>query len=128
MDWRIVTLVFLGSGAGGVLRYLASGWTTIQGFPSGTLVVNVVGSFLLAVLLVGGTAGGWLTGASNAALGVGLLGGFTTMSAFSFETLKLLEDGDPAKAGLNVVLTLVLCLGAAWLGWVVARGLWPTGS
>ncbi len=128
MEWRILTLVFLGSGAGGALRYLVSGWTTIQGFPSGTLVVNVVGSFLLAVLLFGGTAGGWLTGIENAVLGVGLMGGFTTMSAFSFETLKLIDDGDPAAAGLNVALTIVLCLAAAWLGRAASLGIWSGGS
>src|SRR5690606_18058707 len=94
-----------------------------KGFPYGTLTVNVIGSLLvgmLYVLLVERLQVGpeW-----RALLITGLLGGFTTFSAFSLETLLLFEQGELLKAVLNVVLSVVLCLAVAWVGIVVGRGL-----
>ncbi len=112
--------VAAGGALGAVARFaVARGMTAWlgPGFPFGTLSVNVLGSFAAALLYVrlveqdGGT--GW-----RALLIVGFLGAFTTFSAFSVETLRLLEDVGPGSAALNVALNLLLCLGAC------AAGLW----
>lgn len=105
----------LGSGA----RYLAvSGVQARLGatFPWGTLTVNLVGSFLLGLLLPIGLRGTVLGPTATIALSVGLLGGFTTYSSFSVETLSLLQRGAFAAAFANVAATLLLCLAASWLG------------
>ncbi len=92
-------------------------------FAWGTLSVNVLGSFamgLLAVLLVD------KIGASNewrAFIMVGFLGAFTTFSTFSYETMQYIQVGEINKAFLNVVLSVVTCLVAVWLGMLAARQL-----
>lgn len=94
-----------------------------RGFPYGTLVVNVVGSAfmgLLYVLLLERMTG---SPELRAALLIGLLGSFTTFSTFSIETLNLIEQADYLKAGLNILLSVVACIGAAWLGLLVGRQL-----
>lgn len=128
MDWKLVALVGAASGVGGAFRYLVAGWTATPGFPTGTLVVNVVGSLALGFLLFGSVLGGWLSGTGRVVLGVGLLGGFTTMSAFSVETFSLVEDGKLATAGTYIALTLLLCVGGAWLGRAIALWAWPAGA
>lgn len=116
--------------AGGALGSVARFWMSSgmyqwlgRDFPYGTLAVNVLGSFLmglLSVLLIERLALGpeW-----RAAILIGVLGGFTTFSAFSFETLSLLETGAISRAVLNVIMSVVLCLGAVWLGSVAGRQL-----
>ena len=94
-----------------------------RGFPLGTLVVNVSGSAAMGALYIlfferHDVAPEW-----RAALVVGFLGAFTTFSTFSIDTLLLMQQSDHAKAGLNVVLSVALCLAGCWLGMVVARQL-----
>lgn len=120
-------LAIAGGGAiGAVLRYWAStGVYALVGrnFPYGTLVVNIAGSLLMGllfVLLIERMAENSLW---RAALLVGLLGAFTTFSTFSIETLNLLEDGAYSRALLNVLLSVVLCVAAAWLGVKLGRQL-----
>ncbi|MCF6266305.1 MAG: fluoride efflux transporter CrcB [Desulfuromusa sp.] len=113
-------------GFGCVVRYLASGWTyqlVGRNLPYGTLFVNIVGSFLLALLMVFGLRSTLLSSEIRIGLSVGFMGGFTTFSTFSYETLRLLEDGSFWQAGLNIVLNIVLCLFFALLGALVARQL-----
>ena len=113
-----------GGAAGAVLRFLMSGWVYTwlgRGFPYGTLVVNVVGSLLmglLSALLIERLSLGpeW-----RAAILIGLLGGFTTFSTFSIETLNLIEAGAHAKALANAALSVVLCVGAVWVGVIAGR-------
>jgi CrcB protein len=108
----------LGSGA----RYLLAGWLTARAgapFPAGTLAVNLIGSFLLALLLSVPHAG--LSPMARTALASGVLGGFTTYSAFSFETLAHIEGGAPGTALVYVALTLAGCLAACWLGAACGR-------
>jgi CrcB protein len=108
----------LGSGA----RYLLAGWLTARAgapFPAGTLAVNLVGSFALALLLQIPTA--TLGTTARTALASGVLGGFTTYSAFSFETFALFEGGASAAALAYVALTLLGCLVACWLGAACGR-------
>lgn len=111
--------VMLGGALGSGARYLAvagvqARWGTA--FPWGTLAVNLAGSFLLGLLLPIGLRGTALGPTATIALSVGLLGGFTTYSSFSVETLSLLQRGAFAAALGNVAATLVLCLAASWLG------------
>lgn len=121
-----VLLIAFGGGLGSVLRYLIAGWTqrlSPETFPLGTMVVNVTGCLAIGVL--GAMFAGPHTWREEwrIALMVGLLGGFTTFSSFSFETLELTNDGQLARAGANVLLTNVLCLGAAWIGYRLAERL-----
>ncbi len=113
-----------GGAVGAVLRFLTS--TGVyrllgQGFPYGTLAVNVIGSlvmgFLYVLLLERSMAGVEL----RAALTVGLLGAFTTFSTFSIETFSLLEQGEVGKAFMNIALSMLLCICAAWLGVISGR-------
>jgi CrcB protein len=120
--------VFLGAGLGGVLRWL-TGVAAVAlfgpAFPVATLVVNVVGSFAMGVLA------GWLAlragvpalAAPNAEvrlfLGTGVLGGFTTFSAFSLDAVTLWQRGDIALAVLYVGASLALSLGALLAGLAV---------
>lgn len=114
-----VIAVAVGGALGSVLRFGVSGW--VHGlfgrdFPYGTLVVNVVGclamGFLFVLFLERVTdAAVWRAGVL-----IGLLGGFTTFSAFSMETLTLFEDGFYVRAIANVAANVVLCLIAVWIG------------
>jgi CrcB protein len=111
-----------------VARYFLSGAVTTGDFPAGTLVVNVLGSFVIGVLIFGGAAGGWLTQEHRVFLAIGVLGGFTTMSSFSYETLAFLEDGAIRDAVLNVFLMVGSCLAATWLGRAVGLAVWAGGA
>ena len=93
-----------------------------QGFPYGTLAVNVSGSLLIGFLYIlierMGLGIEW-----RAALLIGLIGAYTTFSSFSLETLNLFEQGEQLKAAMNIGLSVVLCLFATWLGMLAARQL-----
>jgi fluoride exporter len=119
--------VCLGSAVGGGARHLFSTWLTERwgsGFPYGTLAVNVIGSFLIGALMFAGLEASLLSATALLALTTGVMGGFTTYSAFSYQTLKALQDGHWAGASANVVVTLLGCLLACALGWYGARWLW----
>jgi len=111
-------LVGLGGFVGAVLRYWISGW--IQSgfitFPVGTLTVNFLGSLLLSIIVYTSQYRGFLGEETRIFLTVGLLGSFTTMSTFSFESIKLLEQNKHIMFGYNIVGTISLCLFAIYLG------------
>lgn len=121
-------LIYIGIfGAMGCLaRYFVSGWTYAlvgRSLPYGTLAVNVVGSFLLGLIMEGSLRGSLLSPELRMGLGVGFMGGFTTFSTFSFETWRLLEEGSFWQAGANILLNVVVCIVCAALGIFLARQL-----
>jgi CrcB protein len=121
-----VLYIAAGGAAGAVLRYWAStGVYAMLGrdFPYGTLAVNVAGSLLIGLLTVMLLERLDLEPQWRAALLIGLLGAFTTFSTFSLETFYLLEQGELAKAVANVLLSVVLCLVATWVGILTGRQL-----
>jgi len=121
-----VLLVALGAMVGAPLRYFTD--RAVQGrhdsvFPWGTLVVNVVGSFILGVM-AGGAAAGGVSDAVLAAVGTGFCGALTTYSTFGYETVRLTESGSRLHALLNIALSLAAGLASAWLGLVLAGAVW----
>ena len=116
--------VAAGGACGALLRlWAAQGVHALlgRGFPFGTLVVNVSGSLAMGVLYVLFFERYDIAPEWRAALVVGFLGAFTTFSTFSMDTLLLIQQGDHAKAGMNVALSVVLCLAGCWLGMAAAR-------
>jgi CrcB protein len=117
--------IALGGACGSVMRFLVSSgiyqWLG-RGFPYGTLAVNVIGSFLIG-LLAEALILQRITFALEyrAAILVGVLGGFTTFSSFSLETVYLIEQGALAKAALNVSISVAACLFAVWIGLLLGR-------
>ena len=122
MLWYIA----IGSALGGVSRYLVAGLVqrlTGAGFPTGTLLVNLTGSFLLGVFLRYGLETPTLTPELRAFLTIGFCGGYTTFSTFSYETVAMLEDGQWSRALAYVALSVGLSVAATLLGLYAARGL-----
>lgn len=116
--------IALGGAVGALLRYwTSSGVYSILGqdFPYGTLTVNVVGSLLMGLLTILMLERMSVGPEMRGALLIGLLGAFTTFSTFSMETLFLIEQGEVFKAVLNVLLSVVVCISAAWLGLKIGR-------
>jgi CrcB protein len=123
-----VLFVALGGAFGCAARYLAGAWIVSRlgaGFPWGTFFVNVTGSFLIGVVLVF-AEGGALPAGARLFLAIGLLGGYTTFSTFSYETLRLMADGDVVAALLNALGQLLIGFVAVYLGIVVGRGMGGT--
>lgn len=119
-----ILLVAIGSGLGGVLRYLVPCWIEeAKGFPLATLTANVVGSLLIG-LLSGFLArhGGSSTEAIRCFAVVGFCGGFTTFSTFSNETFRLIESSQWLSAAAYVGLSVLAGLAAVFLGYVISRG------
>ena len=119
-----IILVAVGSGLGGVLRYLVPYWIgAAKGFPWSTLTVNVIGSLLIG-LLSGLLAryGGAAAESVRAFAVIGFCGGFTTFSTFSNETFRLIEGGQWMSAAGYVGLSLVAGLLAVSVGYLISRG------
>ena len=116
--------ICLGGAIGTGARYLLSGWVlrvTGAGFPYGTLAVNVIGSFLLCLLMQIGLSTDLLPPTLRVVLATGVMGGFTTYSAFNYETLRFLQEDAWLLAFVNLGAMLAACLMAGWLGFVAGR-------
>lgn len=115
-----------GGALGAVARFgVSTGVYRLLGreFPWGTLAVNLSGSLLMGALFVLFIERSLVAAEWRSAVLIGFLGAFTTFSTFSLETLALVEQGEAVRALLNIGLSLLLCLGACWLGMVAARAL-----
>jgi CrcB protein len=119
-----VLLIALGGSIGAVARYGLAGLVqrvTTPYFPFGTFVVNIVGCLAFGILAGLAEQRFALGPAARAFLLIGVLGGFTTFSSFSFETFQLLRDAEIMRATLNAVGQLAAGVFAMWLGFVLAR-------
>jgi len=121
-----VKIFYLGlfGGLGCITRYVISGWVynlAGRALPFGTLAVNVIGSLLLGLIMEGSLRSTLLSPDLRIGLTVGFLGGFTTFSTFSYETVRLLEEGSLVAAGANILLNVTVCVAAAVLGIYLAR-------
>ena len=118
-------LVGLGGAIGSVARVITSGFALrmlAPGFPWGTIAVNLIGSFAFGVIIGLASNRGGVTVNERALLLSGLLGGFTTFSAFSFDNVELLSAGFPGRAIVNIVGQVVLGVLALWLGMQLTMG------
>jgi len=123
-----ILLVGAGGFLGSVLRYLAGGlvyrWRGSSAFPIETLLINVLGCLGIGMIAALAETRGVFSGATRAFLMIGLLGGFTTFSAFGYETFELMRDGQIGTAALSVGAQVVLGISAVWLGHVAIRFVW----
>lgn len=114
-------LVALGGAIGSVARFKLSGWVLHQTpnwrFPTGTFAVNVIGCLIAGLLAGMAVKQDFFTPEARVFLFTGFLGGFTTFSAFGLETLLLFKRGEPGVAIANVVVSIVVGLLVAWLGY-----------
>lgn len=121
--------VAIGGALGSVGRFWLNGIISrhFETFPMGTLVINVTGSFLIGIFAALTIPEGRMDSQTRLAaiqfLMVGVCGGYTTFSSFSLQTLNLLRDREWLYAGGNVVLSVVLCMIAVWLGWLLGSTL-----
>lgn len=121
-------LIGTGGFIGSVLRYVVSSSAQMFSqslvFPYGTLAVNVLGCFCIGFLSRICTSSALIGADAQAFLIVGILGGFTTFSAFGNETMNLIREGEAFLALMNVGVHMLLGLGAVWLGYTVAAAIW----
>jgi fluoride exporter len=120
--------IAIGSALGGMARYWCSGVAARligETFPWGTIIVNVVGSFIIGFFAtVTGPDGRIFAGTlTRQFVMIGFCGGFTTFSSFSLQTLNLVNDGEWLQAGGNIVGSVVLCLIAVWMGYMLASSI-----
>ena len=116
MDLRLVALVAAGGAIGAVARYALQQWLPSDSLPWGTMPANLVGSLLLGILL-GAVAAGATVGDEVVLLfGTGLLGAFTTMSAFAVDSIRLAEN-NPSSTLIMITTTILGSIALAWIGW-----------
>lgn len=121
-------MTYLWVGLGGALGSIGRFWLGalvarhVETFPLGTMIINIIGSFVISFFGTLTAPDGRLFAPADARVFVmvGICGGFTTFSSFSLQTLALAQDGEWLYAGLNVLGSVVLCLAAVWLGHVAA--------
>ncbi len=123
---RIALLVALGGAIGSVLRWLMTQWalrlTPASAFPWGTLTVNVVGSLAIGAIMTLATERAALSPEMRMLLVTGVLGGFTTFSAYSYETLVLLKSGQAPAAAFYALGSVALGIAAAFVGRALVLG------
>jgi fluoride exporter len=115
-------IVGAGGFIGAILRYSLGGWIqkVMESFPLGTLIINFTGSFVLALIMYSSEYGGVFGPEERMFLTIGVMGAYTTMSTFSYESFRLFEDGQLTLFALNVLGTLASCLFAVYLGRLIA--------
>lgn len=119
-----LAIIAAGGGLGAVTRYLVTVWAAQRlgsAFPYGTLLVNVAGSFVIGLFMTLFLERLELAPQWRLFVAVGFLGGLTTFSSFSYETLRLLQEGALPQAALNAGGNVLLCLVSTWAGFACAR-------
>jgi CrcB protein len=125
-------VIGLGGALGSMLRFFVGSWIdsgmskgTGPIFPWGTIIVNITGCFVIGFIFTITTAEGrWMVSPlTRNFITIGILGGYTTFSSFSWQTLSLAQSGQWGGAAANVLLSVVLCLVGVWLGAIVANSL-----
>ena len=121
----IILWIGIGGFIGAILRYWISGWVQAGAvtFPLGTLAVNFLGSLLLAMVMFLSEFKGYFNEETRIFLSIGLLGSFTTMSTFSYESFKLLEQQEHLLFSVNVIGSVALTLMAIYLGKIITLNL-----
>ena len=125
-NWKLLAVVTIGGGLGSVARFLATVLVQQRAaldFPAATFIINVTGSFLIGFLTQIGVDTAMLSPEARLFLTTGFCGGFTTFSTFSYETYRLIEDGEYRTAGLYVVSSVVLSLAGCAIGMATAHRL-----
>jgi fluoride exporter len=120
--------IALGSALGGMARYGCSGLAARligETFPWGTLIVNVVGSFIIGFFatLTGPDGRVYIGSTARQFVMLGFCGGYTTFSSFSLQSLNLMNDGEWVRAGANIGGSVLLCLVAVWAGHLLATSI-----
>ncbi len=118
-QFSILGFIALGGAIGACSRYLVSEFCVLlfgRGFPYGTLTVNVVGSFIMGLLIAAFESEILATEPWRQVIGLGFLGALTTFSTFSMDNVLLMQQGAFFKMGLNILLNVVLSISAAWIG------------
>jgi CrcB protein len=121
---EIALAVAVCGGLGCLSRYYISGWVYAllgRDFPYGTFVVNILGAFIIGLLMEFGIRSALIPPTLRMGITVGFLGGLTTFSTFSYETFRLLEEGNFIIASANVIISVLVCLLFTWLGITAAR-------
>jgi fluoride exporter len=123
---EIIVYIALFGALGCLTRYFLAGWVYAlfgRTFPSGTLAVNIVGAFCIGLVMEFSVRSTLISPNLRAGLAIGFLGGLTTFSTFSYETFRLLEDGEFLIASANVLVSVAVCLAFTWLGIMTAKAL-----
>lgn len=119
-----IVAVAVGGSIGATTRYLVSTWAAGRfgtGFPYGTLIVNIVGCFIIGMFMTAATERFIINPYWRLIVTVGFVGGLTTFSSYSYETFQLLEDGSITMVMYNIFGNLILGFFATWLGISMAR-------
>jgi len=119
-------LIGIGGFIGAILRYLISEiiQNGVLSFPIGTMGVNVIGSFFLGFIMYASEYQGFFSDETRMFLTLGILGAFTTMSTFSYESFRLLENNEFTYLGLNIIGTVLLTMSAIYLGKIAVLNIW----
>lgn len=125
-EMKSAAAIALFCAGGGLTRYYLSGWIYNllgRAFPYGTFVVNIIGAYLIGLIMELALRSTLISDTVRLGLTVGFLGGLTTFSTFSYETFSLLEDGQFLAAFANILASVAVCLLFTWLGIVTVRTL-----
>ena len=117
-------VVFIGGGLGSIFRYWISTYASKHlplFFPFGTLLVNILGSFILGLMIFGWDEKGLISPTIKLFIGVGFCGGLTTFSTFSLETFNLIRDAEFLLAGLNILVNVMFTLLGIYIAYLVTR-------
>jgi CrcB protein len=121
---KLYLIVALGSGIGGMLRYYISDIVQKNSaslFPFGTLTVNIIGSFIIGLVIFYLDSLKIISSEMRLFLTIGLCGGLTTFSTFSYETVKLFQDSEFLLAGANILLNVILTIIAVYIAYILSK-------